>query len=225
MYCKCENEERKIIKRLIKIFSMNYIFYHLTVAVMVLSGLVSNGQLISVKTSNETVYTATRNGKNIGWLKTTQLQSGNETWLTTESQLVIDILISFTAKAKTYNKYTGIVLTEASVHRTLNGRKKLDNEIRFIDGRYHVAGNDDAAPINKAIRYSVTYLYFNEPIKITEVFSEVYLLYLALKKLGHSTYTTLLPDGGSMTYTYNMGKLNNVVAKTSYGEVTFKLVQ
>jgi hypothetical protein len=192
---------------------------------MVIATLASKGQLVSVKTSNETVYAATRNGKSIGWLKTTLLQSGNETLLTTESHLVVDILISFTAKAKTFNKYIGTVLTEASVHRTLNGRRKLDNDIRFINGRYQFSGIDVAAPINKAIRYSVTFLYFNEPLNITEVFSEVYLTYLAVKKVRESTYTTLLPDGGSMTYSYHMGKLTNIDARTSYGAVNFRLVQ
>jgi hypothetical protein len=192
---------------------------------MILGTLITKGQLVSVKTPSETIYAATRNGKNIGWLKTTQFQSGNETWLTTESQLVVDILISFTAKAKTFNRYMGTVLTEASVYRTLNGRKKLDNDIRFVDGRYHVSGNDDAPPITKAIRRTVTFLYFNEPLNFTEVFSEVYLIYLVVKKVGESTYTTLLPDGGSMTYSYQMGKLVNIDAKTSYGAVSFRLVQ
>jgi hypothetical protein len=107
----------------------------------------------------------------------------------------------------------------------LNGRRKLDNEIQFINGRYHVSSNEDFAPISKAIRHSVTFLYFNEPAGISEVFSEVYLSYLVVKKMGESTYTTLLPDGGSMTYSYHMGKLTNVLAKTSYGLVNFRLVQ
>ena len=76
------------------------IIRQLIICMMVTATLTSKGQLVSVKTSGESIYTATRNGKNIGWLKTNQFQSGNETWFTTESQLVVDVLISFTAKAK-----------------------------------------------------------------------------------------------------------------------------
>ena len=185
----------------------------------------SYGQYVSVKTTKESVFTAIRNGKNIGWLKASILQNGNETYLTTESKLVVDVLISFTAIAKSLNKYTGTVLTEASVHRTLNGKIKLDNEIRLVNGRYRVSGSDKTGQVNRAIRHSVTFLYFNEPTGISEVFSEVYLCFLVVTKTGESTYTTLLPDGGSMTYTYHMGQPTNIIAKTSYGTIQFKLVK
>lgn len=202
---------------------MNNYIACLFLEAILIPGISSNGQLVSVSTSSENVFTATRNGKNIGWLKASHYQSGNDTWITTESNLLIDILITFSAKAKCINKYVGTVLTEAEVHRTLNGRSKLDNIIRMVNGSYHFSGTE-ATPVTKVIRNSVTFLYFNEPVNVREVFSEVYFTYLPVIKVSESTYLTRLPDGGTMTYTYRLGRLMTVVAKTTYGTVTFSLV-
>lgn len=203
---------------------MNHGLRHIITSLLVLPAIACLGQLVSVQIPNEINFTATRNGKNIGSLKTSVSHSGNEYFLLTESNLVIDIVISFSAKAITTNKYTGLVLMEASLKRTVNGRKKLENHVRFENGRYHVTSTGETTPVTRAIRHTVTYLYFNEPAGIKEVFSEVYLSFLTVTKLNDSTYRTLLPDGGSMTYHYQFGKLTQVVAKTTYGTVIFTVV-
>ena len=135
------------------------------------------------------------------------------------------MVFSFEAKAFTVNKFKGNTLIQAGVYRTLNGREKLDNELQFTDGRYKISKGNATKPITKAIRTTVSSIYFQEPVGITEIFSEVYLQFMALKNIAPSVYVSDLPDGGTMTYTYKMGKLTNITASTSYGTVLFQLNQ
>jgi hypothetical protein len=168
-------------------------------------------------------YTATRNGKEIGWLKISSFNNNSDHFLTTESNLVVQMLFSFEAKAIVMNKFTGNVLTQAGVHRTINGKVKLDNAVQLTGGKYNIIKGDADQPISKPIVTTVTSLYFKEPVGITEVFSEVYLCFLQIKKTAPSVYETSLPDGGLMTYSYTHGNLTHITAKTTYGTVHFEL--
>jgi hypothetical protein len=182
-----------------------------------------NSQLANMNDVVQNKYTVIRNGKEIGWLKTTSSQSGSERFLVTESSFTIQMLLSFEAKAITANKFAGDILLQAGVHRTLNGKVKLDNALLLNDGHYKIInGKPEEAP-GRPIINTVTSIYFKEPVGITEIYSEVYLRYVPLSKTRPSVYTSSLPDGGSMTYSYTLGRLTLITAKTAYGTVLFKL--
>jgi len=182
-----------------------------------------NGQLVNINYSSQSLYIATRNGKEIGWLKASRSETGNDKFLTTESNLAFNVLISFEAKAITANKFKGNILVRAGVYRTLNGRRKLNNELELAEGKYKIVKGEAGQPITRPITNTVVSIYFREPAGITEIFSEVYLCFIQLKKIGPAVYETLLPDGGSMIYSYSMGRLAQITAKTSYGTVQFDL--
>lgn len=213
---------------LVTICKLNYMYKELitkAIAMLLLNGFATavHCQLISAGNSLQQNYTATRNGKTIGWLRIISSQNGDEKSLSIESKLTIWMMLSFEAKALTVNKFKGGILIKAGVYRTLNGRQKLDNELQLIDGRYKIIKGDAEQPVNKAIHNTVASLYFNEPVGISEVFSEVYLCFIPLKKVATSVYASQLPDGGNITYYYKLGKLISITASTSYGTVFFQL--
>ncbi|MES2648935.1 MAG: DUF6134 family protein [Bacteroidota bacterium] len=182
-------------------------------------------QFISTNDVSIQTFTAIRKGKIVGWLKTMISQNGEEKSLTIDSKLTISIVISFEAKATTVNKFKGNTLIQAGVYRTLNGKEKLDNQIQLTDGRYRVNKGEAKQVVDKSIRHTVASIYFLEPVGVTEVFSEVYLQFMPLKYIGASVYVSELPDGGTMTYAYKLGKLTSITASTSYGTVLFQLNQ
>ena len=197
----------------------------LAIFLIIYSGTTVHAQLTNMAYVSQNIYSANRNGKEIGWMKTISSQVGNELFLTTESNLVIQMLFSFEAKAITANKFIGNTLYQAGVHRTLNGKIKLENALQFINGQYKIIKGKSEQSFSKPIINTVTSIYFKEPVNITQLFSEVYLCYVELKKTAPSVYTSLLPDGGSMTYSYTVGKLTHITAKTAYGTVQFQLKQ
>ena len=168
-------------------------------------------------------YTATRNGKEIGWLRCECIQRPGEISITTESSLFIQVIFPFEAKAITANKFNGAALSEAMVYRTLNNKVKLDNQVQFVNGQYKVIKGECKNSVTKQITSTSTSVYFKEPVGETELFSEVYLCLLKLEKIAASVYQVNLPDGGVMTYHYALGKLVRVIAKTSYATVYFDL--
>ena len=183
----------------------------------------ANCQLISTNSMQQQNYTATRDGKTVGWLRIISYQNGDEKSLSIESQLTIWMLLSFEAKALTVNKFKGSTLIKAAVCRTLNGKQKLNNEVQLIEGKYKIIRGDAELSVTSTIHHTVASLYFAEPVGVSEVFSEVYLCFVPLKKVANAAYASQLPDGGSMTYYYRLGKLTSITASTSYGIVFFQL--
>jgi hypothetical protein len=167
-------------------------------------------------------FNAYRNGRHIGWLRITQSQQQDKKVLSTESQLNLDMVLQFEARAMAFNQYAGSYLQSATVHRTLNNKVKLDNAIAWQQTGYKVLRGETKEQVGLPIANTVTSLYFGEPVGVKQVFSEVYLTYLTVKPLGASVYETPLPKGGRMTYSYQQGRLVQVEAATNYGTISFK---
>ena len=197
--------------------------YHLTILYLMICAFLFGVQSAGAQEVHSLKYIATKNGETIGWLRTNYIQKGEEKWLTTESNLELQVLISFKAIALTCNRFNTNILEQAAVTRTLNGRAKLDNLLKLEGNKYVTIKGNPEVSIQKPIVNTVASIYFKEPVGITEIFSEVYLRFITLKKLSASTYNTSLPDGGTMTYTYSNGMLTEIIASTNYGTIYFKL--
>jgi hypothetical protein len=210
-----------------KLHNMKNQIVHLLLAAALLlySAATLKAQLASFNCQVQRTYTATQNGKEVGWLRISGVENGSERILKTESNLLFQLLFSFDAKAWVTNRFIGNTLTQAIVFRTLNGKVKLDNDFQLRDGYYKAIKGDADVATTKPIYRTVTTLYIMEPIGVTEVFSEVYLRFIPVEKIASSEYRTPLPDGGVMTYTYIQGQLVTVVANTSLATVLFQLKQ
>ena len=182
-----------------------------------------SAQLVSMNELVQLVYNIVRNNKIVGSVNVSSQLKENQLIIRTETFFIIRMVANFEAKAVTTNTFNGNTLMHATVLRTLNGNVKTDNEIQFKAGRYQVGKGKSKQPINHAIMHTVCGLFLNEPVNISEVFSEVYLQYVQIRKVAPGVYETLLPDGGLMTYMYQSGVLTKVVAKTNYATFQYQL--
>lgn len=182
-----------------------------------------NAQFVSMNYGMHHIYNVVRNDKVIGSFTVNTIASGNQFTIRTESDFTIQVIMSFQAKATTLTTFYGGILTQLSVVRTLNGKVKLQNELQLVEGKYKVIKGEIATLPAKAILYCVSSLYISEPVNITDVFSEVYLSFLKIKKMADGVYETALPDGGVMTYTYQLGTLVLVNANTAYATIQYQL--
>jgi hypothetical protein len=200
---------------------LSWLFSFLTWLLLLLNPVYA--QLVSMKDLVQRVYNIVRNNKIIGSVTVNSLSKNNQFMVRTETNFNIQMVTNFEAKAVATNTFSANTLIHATMCRTLNGKVKTDNEIQFKAGRYQVIKGNSKQAIQQPINYTVSGLYLYEPANISEVFSEVYLQYLKIKRIAPAVYETILPDGGLMTYTYKSGVLTNVVAKTAYVTVQYQL--
>lgn len=169
-------------------------------------------------------YSVIWRGKEVGFLKaTSQLQPQGQ-FYSTDSEMNINMLLTFKIKSNCTNLFSNAQLKDARVQRFVNKKQKLAATTRYTDNHYELKkDDDDVVKFKSNIPATVTWLYFNEPVQKSEIFSEVFQTFLKFKEIAASVYETTLPDGDIMTYTYRSGVLQRVEIESGYGEFVFKL--
>ena len=74
------------------------------------------------------------------------------------------------------------------------------------------------------ITFSVTDLFFEEPVGLEKIFSNMFAEMVPLKKLGSGKYQVTTPDNKTTIYTYSSGKLVIVESETPAGNVLSKRI-
>ncbi|MBE9463011.1 DUF6134 family protein [Dyadobacter subterraneus] len=169
-------------------------------------------------------YSVIWRGKEVGFLKATSQAQPQGQFYATDSEMNINMLLTFKIQSNTTNLFSNAQLKEAQVQRFVNKKKKLAATTHFTDNHYELKKDkDDIVKFKSNIPATVTWLYFNEPVQKSEIFSEVFQTFLKFKEIATSVYETTLPDGDIMTYTYRSGILQRVEIESGYGEFVFKL--
>jgi hypothetical protein len=169
-------------------------------------------------------YAVMWRGKEVGFLKATSQTQPQGQFYSTDSEMNISMLLNFRIKSNCTNLFTNSQLKEAQVQRFVNKKKKLGATTHLAESHYELKkDDDDVIKFKNKIPATVTWLYFNEPVKKSEIFSEVFQTFLKFKEIAASVYETTLPDGDVMTYTYRAGVLQRVEIESGYGEFIFKL--
>lgn len=169
-------------------------------------------------------YSVIWRGKEVGSLKATSQNHPQGQMYSTNSEMNIQMLLSFHIQSNITNLFSNSQLKEAQVQRFVNKKKKLTSTTHFNQTHYELKKDkDDVVKLKSNIPATVTWLYFNEPIQKTEIYSETFLTFLKFKQIAASVYKTTLPDGDVMTYTYQSGILQRVEIESGYGDFVFKL--
>ncbi|MEO5978308.1 MAG: DUF6134 family protein [Chryseolinea sp.] len=77
---------------------------------------------------------------------------------------------------------------------------------------------------NLRITSCVVNLYFNEPLGVTRVFSNMYAQMLKLKRIDKGQYRLITPDNSNSLYLYRDGKLISIEVDTVVGKVISKRI-
>ena len=77
---------------------------------------------------------------------------------------------------------------------------------------------------NQHISYCVVDLYFQEPLGVTKVFSNMYAQMLELKRMDDGQYQLITPDNNNSSYSYRNGRLISIEADTVVGKVISKRI-
>ena len=111
----------------------------------------------------------------------------------------------------------------AHAQELLNEKLRFDAKLKYTSESYEFTKDDQYSvlPISEPILWSVSRMYFEEPIGVDQVFAERHGVYLELRAMGNQVYNLVLPTGRINTYEYVDGicekvTVNHWIAKVSF---------
>lgn len=116
------------------------------------------------------------------------------------------LIFNYNIKASQESVFKNGEMQLGSLIRTVNGKKKAQHYIALQENSYEII--KDGKPsfnLHSAINYSVSELYFSEPLDRPLIFSENHLQFIPIKQVSPHRYRITLPDGNINTYTYEDG--------------------
>jgi hypothetical protein len=161
-------------------------------------------------------YNVVRNGKVIGTLDFVESISNNSIHFNLNSEVKTRFVFTFTVTAKEESIYKDGILIYSSIYRNFNGNVKIDRQMRFEGGVYHVSNKGEATQMKiDPIHYNFHGLYLFEPKQLSLVFSDNFGKYMTIIKMPDNKYKVNLPDGNYNYYYYKDGICQKVEMFTS----------
>src|SRR3954467_9674010 len=182
-------------------------------------------QMINASAQNtELKYSIMMNGSSMGFVKVQRTDIADKTKLSLESKAKKHFILSFEIYETHTEVFQNNVMTTASVLRQVNGKTKINKQMNFTGANCVVASEGKASSISvKPVLWSVLNLYFAEPIKISEVFSDSFQQMLQIEELGNHAYKITLPDGNYNYFYYSNGICTKEIINHSLYTVQFIL--
>jgi hypothetical protein len=176
----------------------------------------------SASAQQQLSYNVIRKGANVGNMKITSTTSTAGQLFFIESNVQVWILVTIKIANIQSDFFKNGVLQKASIIRTVNGSTKMNNNIMQVPGGYITMDKSgDTTMIKGDIKHTIANLYFNEPTHGNPIYSENFLKFLTVKKIGQHMYEIQMPDGNKNVYTYQNGVCIHLKAETDHGVIYF----
>ena len=158
----------------------------------------------------ELKYTIYWGDKNVGEITATQIKSEDHITYTIIADANIKVLLNYHIEYYTKCIYADVKIIDSYANYELNNKIKEETTIKYKDGSYSCEGCKNFDSNIKSIGFSISKLYFHEPVKPGKVFSERFGEYVMLYKESDHVYRMNLPNGHDNFYYYKEGKLHKV---------------
>ncbi|WP_157638186.1 DUF6134 family protein [Flexithrix dorotheae] len=164
-------------------------------------------------------------GKNkIGELNATQKRIGDEMIYAIDSKVVISFLFELNIQFKYDSKFEKDYLTWSDFSNMTNDKERESTEITWEKHRYKVKTDKKESYLSKSqIAYTLSKMYFKEPVGKTMVFSERFAEYLTISEIEAHVYELTLPDGKKNIYTFENGICKEVKVDHTLATFYFRL--
>ena len=167
-------------------------------------------------------FTIIRHQKAIGQVITSSSQCSQGYQLILHAEMKEKFILELRIQNRVENVFGKEGLITSNIERKINGNTKISHRVKYNNGAYTCEGRGGfEGPIPMKITFTVTMLYFQEPLGQQEIYSEPYKRMVTIKNLGDGVYRIRQPDGNATDFHYRGGSLVKVIAQSSYGEVTF----
>jgi hypothetical protein len=169
-------------------------------------------------------YSIMMNGSGVGLMTIQKTCSSDKTQLSLESKAKKRFIISFEIHEIHTEVFQNNVMTTASIFRQVNGKTKINTLMSFEGANCQIASEGKRSSISvKPVSCSLLNLYFAEPIRIAEAFSDSFRQMLKIEDMGSHIYKVALPDGNSTYFYYTKGLCTKQVINHSFYKVELVL--
>ena len=198
--------------------SLRYIILHL-VKVLLFAILTTFFSLTSL--SGQTLrYDVIKGNKNLGALTVKRTINGNAEEIQFDSDVTFRILFAFNLRFSQYEKFYDGKLNWGKAISSLSGRTQKESKIVSDIEGYQLTLDGVTVPVREEINYSVSQIYFTEPMDGQLVFSQQFGQFLTFKKVEDHKYLMTSPDGDNY-YTYINGICVNVRVLRDFANFNF----
>ena len=172
----------------------------------------------------ELKYSIMMNGSGVGLMAIQKTCSPDRTQLSLESKAKKRFIISFEIHETHTEVFQNNVMITASIFRQVNGKTKINTQMSFKGTNCQIESEGKASSFfAKPVSWSLLNLYFAEPVKIVEAFSDSFRQMLKIEDMGNHIYKVALPDGNSTYFYYTNGLCTKQVVNHSFYKVELVL--
>ncbi len=174
-----------------------------------------------------TVYDILLAGKSVGELTITPSRAADGSEHTRVRGAIDTFLYDVVYVSE--NRFEKGVLKSSMSSQEVNGKlKEITNTVKTAD-RYRITIAEgqsvakEADPISHPINYTVTSLYYQEPVNMKLIYSDRYGEMCAVQKVSAGAYDIVMPDGKKTRYTYNQGQCREVKSQIAGLNLIFRI--
>lgn len=181
--------------------------------------------LIRTGMSQELMYTISWKDDSIGYLKAEREQIRDNEYYNINSNTEFRVLFRFNLNYQYKNEYRKGRLYSASANNSLNQKDRDQSSIIWQNNHYLIRVNNKSEKLKEQdIWFTVSKLYYNEPIGVNTIFSERFGKFLTLEKLEQNKYALTKPDGRKNIYFYDKGICRKVIVDNPIITIHFTLM-
>ncbi len=180
---------------------MNQFSYPLLIVILLLTSIFTNAQ----EQTQILKYEIIMGSSPIGEITAVRTEKDGRVYCKNSSIAAMRII---TMQKLTYDfetTYKDGIIESASTLNQLNNNTRTYSNMKWVGDKYEVDVDGKKYDITEPVDYSAVSLYWEEPIGLTQVFSERFGKYLPLKQIKPHFYELTLPDGKITHYTYEDG--------------------
>src|SRR6476660_10264975 len=184
-------------------------------------------EVISASAQNAQLkYSIMMNGSSMGLMTVQKTCSPEKTQLSLESKAKKRFIISLEIHETHKEVFQNNVMTTASMFRQVNGKTKINTQMSFKGTNCQIESEEKARSILvRPVSWSFLNLYFAEPVKIAEAFSDSFQQMLKIEDMGDHSYKVALPDGNSTYFYYTNGLCTKQIINHTFYEVELMLIR
>ena len=150
-------------------------------------------------------YLVRLDNEHMGDMYASKTKGSKELYLM-ESKIKVEKMIKIDLFYKIEAIFEKNILHLSNALETANGKEQTNSETKKNATGYTVKTKKKTKTIlNKGITNHLCKLYFEEPVGITQVWSDTFGQMLSIKSLGEHRYELKLPNGKSSFYSYFKG--------------------
>lgn len=156
-------------------------------------------------------YNVMHGGQTVGHMKLQKVKDGDDTFLKVASDVKMRFIFSIQVNIREDSHYRNGMLMSSHVSRVVNGKQKVNKITKACNGCYQLTDNGKVKSIDqKQINSNLTLMYLQEPVGLSQIYSDNFQQFVPVKQVDSHTYCINLPDGNYNFYTYTNGICSKV---------------